>query len=1078
MKFKYQAFKKTVFAALFLMLNLAFSFKGNTQKLSDFIFEKYSIKNGLSQSTSLCLYQDKLGYIWVGTQQGIDRFDGYTFKQYSHDIKNSFSRSAGWVIDIKEDEKGNIWTSDNYGHISFLNISNDHWENITLPIRDSLFKLNNKLPARLGVGASIYFDSKNKTLWIGSSGTGLIEYKIQSKKFNQYLVHPNEPIKFGKQEIVNKVVGCNENNLLVSTDVGLQYFNTQKHTFSPLFNSSDSLFITQANECKIIGNKIYTATKFGAYIYDLQTKQTQVFKNDPNNQNTIASNLVKNIHYSSSSNYLWLTIVNVGIDVINLSNNKIVHISNSNAKEYGIEYPNYNYILEDKDNNIWLGGFDITKYDPNKRKFGTLSKSFPNDFNLGFTDVWGTFVDSKGHLWLGEYSPHMGIMEVDRSKNFKKRYLEDATITMTRTWRFAEDAKGNILAVGGSPNGFTIYKKKNGASNFIKQGLVKELTGISDSRSLGVMYLNYKNELVYTAEKPVIVSTANGDTSYKPLVLPANLKGGILIAKRKSANEIYVLNYDGIFLLNEANNTAVSLTKNISFARENDLWFDMEIVNDKFAYIATYGNGLIEVDFQKNKKMFLTLADGIPSLYLYNIHKGNNNNLWISSNFGIIRYNPFAKKFRSFGTSEGVQDFEFNSTSSSQSKDGEIFFGGLKGLNYFFPDSIKDNSNPPVVIIQKFSKKDTTLLIESANPAGEFVVNNFENSLSFDFLAFNYRDAEHNQYAYKMEGYDEDWIYSGSRRFASYTNLREGTYTFRVKAANNDGIWNEEGAKMVIRILPPPWRTWWAYLIYIISSVGFIYAFSKYREKQQIKKIENERKNSELAAAKDLQERLLPKTLPVVPNLDIAGYLRTSTEVGGDYYDFFEQPDGSLYVICGDATGHGTPSGMLVSITKAGIIGLPQLSPNDMLHELNRVVKKVDLGILRMSLNIALVKDSQITLSSAGMPPYYIYRAASNTTEEIQISGVPLGSFNDAYFDEISTSFSAGDILVIISDGLPEAPNLAGELFDYQKLQDLITTYSKLSAQEVIDQLMIEADSWLAGNNNPDDITLVVIKHK
>ena len=1078
MKINYQQYKKIAFTALFLMLNLAFSLQGNAQKLSDFIFEKYTIKNGLSQSATMCIYQDKLGYIWVGTQQGIDRFDGYSFKQYSHDIKNEFSRASGWVIDIQEDEKGNIWTSDTYGHISFLNISNDHWENITLPVRDSLFKLNNKLPQRLGLGTSLYFDSKAKTLWIGSYGTGLLEYKVQSKKFNQYLVHPNDPIKFGPQQLVSKVVGCNENNLLVSTDIGLQYFNKQKHSFSPLFNSSDSLFITQANECKIIGNKIYAATKFGAYIYDLQTKQTQIFKNDPNNQNTIASNLVKNIHYSSSSNYLWLTILNVGIDVINLSNNKIVHINNNNAREYGIEYPNYTNIFEDKDNNIWLGGFDLTKYDPNKRKFGILSKSFPNDFNLGFADVWGTFVDSKGHLWLGEYSPHMGIMEVDRATNFKKRYLEDPTLTIIRSWKFGEDGKGNILAVANSPNGLTLYKKKSGANNFIKQGLVKELTSISDNRSLGIMFLNYKNELVYTAEKPVVVSNANGDTSYKPLVLPANLKGGIFIAKRKSANELYVLNFEGIFLYNEAKNTALPLTKNISFARENDLWMDMEIIDDKFAYLATYGNGLVEVDFQKNKKTFLTISDGIPSLYLYNIHKGKNNNLWMSSNFGIIRYNPIAKKFRSFGTSEGVQDFEFNSTSSSQSKDGEIFFGGFKGLNYFFPDSIKDNSNPPVVIIQKFTKKDTTIFIESANPNGEFVVKNFENSLSFDFLAFNYRDAEHNQYAYKMEGYDEDWIYSGSRRFASYTNLREGTYTFRVKAANNDGIWNEEGAKMVIHILPPPWRTWWAYLIYIISAVGFIYAFSKYREKQQIKKIENERKNSELAAAKDLQERLLPKILPVVPNLDIAGYLRTSTEVGGDYYDFFEQPDGSLYAICGDATGHGTPSGMLVSITKAGIIGLPQLSPNDMLHELNRVVKKVDLGILRMSLNIALIKDNKLTLSSAGMPPYYIYRAASNTTEEIQISGVPLGSFNDAYYDEISTTFNAGDILVIISDGLPEAPNLAGDLFDYQKLQDLIATYGTLSAQEVIDQLMIEADSWLAGNHNPDDITLVVIKHK
>ena len=283
---------------------------------------------------------------------------------------------------------------------------------------------------------------------------------------------------------------------------------------------------------------------------------------------------------------------------------------------------------------------------------------------------------------------------------------------------------------------------------------------------------------------------------------------------------------------------------------------------------------------------------------------------------------------------------------------------------------------------------------------------------------------------------------------------------------------------MVIHILPPTWRTWWAYLLYVIFSGSFIYLFSKYRARLQIKKLENERKNSELAAAKDLQERLLPKTLPVINNLDIAGYLRTSTEVGGDYYDFFEQPDGSLYAICGDATGHGTPSGMLVSITKAGLIGLPQMSPKDMLHELNRVVKKVDLGILRMSLNIALVKDNQITLSSAGMPPYFIYRAATNTAEEIQLSGVPLGSFNDVHFDQTTTPFNKGDILVIISDGLPEAPNLAGDLFDYQKVQNLIAQYGNSSADEVIKQLMTEADTWLAGNHNPDDITLVVIKHK
>jgi hypothetical protein len=941
-----------------------------------------------------------------------------------------------------------------------------------------LLKKNKNLPLRFGTGSSLYVDNKNKNLWIGSYGTGLIQYEIQNKKFKQFLVHPESDIKFGKQEIVNKIVGTKDNNLLLSTDIGLQYFNIQNHTFSRLFNSTDSIFITQANDCKIIDNKIFAATKFGAFIYNLDTKKIQTFKNNPNNVNTIASNLVKNIHFSKNSNYLWLTLLNSGIDVINLSNDKIIHINNNNAKEYGIEYPNYNNILEDKDNNIWLGGFDITKYDPNKRKFGLIGKNFPREFNLDFSDVWGTFVDSKGHVWLGEYAPHMGIMEIDRATNFKKRYLEDATLSNTRVWKFSEDAKGNIFAFCNSPNGILFYKKTNGSSNFIKQGFLKDKTKIGDNSSLGYAYFNNKKELIYTGDKPVVLSTNNGDTSYKPIDLPSNLKGGILLVSRKSENEVYVLNFDGIFLLNEVTNTAKPLTKNLSFAREHDLWMDMQIINDKYAFLATYGNGLIKVDFQKNTKTFLTISDGIPSLYLYNIKKGANNNLWMSSNFGIIRYNPFTNKFRSFGPSEGVQDFEFNSFSASQSKAGEIFFGGFKGLNYFFPDSIKDNSNPPVVIIQKFSKKDTTLLIESNNPKGEFIVNYNENSLSFDFLAFNFRDAEHNEYAYKMEGYDEDWIHSGSRRFASYTNLREGTYTFRVKAANNDGIWNEEGAKMIIHILPPPWRTWWAYLIYIITSVSLIYSFSKYREKQQIKKLENERKNSELAAAKDLQERLLPKTLPVIKDLDIAGYLRTSTEVGGDYYDFFEQADGSLYAICGDATGHGTPSGMLVSITKAGIIGLPQMSPKDMLHELNRVVKKVDLGILRMSLNIALIKDKQVTLSSAGMPPYFMYRASSKTTEEIQLSGIPLGSFNDVHYDQTTTSFNSGDILVIISDGLPEAPNLEGELFDYLKLQNLIANYWEETAQGVIDKLMSEADTWLSGKHNPDDITLVVIKHK
>jgi len=351
-----------------------------------------------------------------------------------------------------------------------------------------------------------------------------------------------------------------------------------------------------------------------------------------------------------------------------------------------------------------------------------------------------------------------------------------------------------------------------------------------------------------------------------------------------------------------------------------------------------------------------------------------------------------------------------------------------------------------------------------------------KNNLSFEVAYPVFGNESKTTFSYWLEGQDSTWTPFVSDFKKEYTNLHEGKYIFHVRAKEASGAISEEGI-LSFSVNPPWYRTIWAYGVYFLTLIFCFIQFGKYQAKKSFQKADNERKSAELTAATDLQNRLLPKVLPKNPNLDIACYLRTSTEVGGDYYDFFEQADGSLYAICGDATGHGTPSGMLVSITKAGIIGLPQLSPKDMLHELNRVVKKVDLGILRMSLNIALVKGNELTLSSAGMPPYYIYRAAAQSTEEIMLSGIPLGSFNNALYDQIITGFNTGDILVILSDGLPEAPNASGDLFDYPRVQSLINNNYQLSAQALIDLLIAEVDSWLAGARNPDDITLVIIKH-
>jgi len=1053
------------------------TFTGYSQNVSDFIFDNYSIKEGLSQSSAISLYQDKIGYIWVGTQSGANRFDGYTFKQYSNDKNNPESRSPGWVLSHDETENGDIWTSDNYGHISRLDRATDKWTNYILPIRDSLMKKNKNLPFWFGSSSSLYIDNNAAVLWMGSYGTGLLSFDLKTKKFNQFLVHPKDSIKYGWQELVSKVKSIPGNKLLLSTDLGLQTFDLKTKQYSKLFKSNDSMFITQPNDFEIHGSTIYAATKYGAFIYDLNTKKSTVFNTNKNNDNSIASNNVKVIHYSKKSNYLWLSLNGIGLDIINLSTLKLIHLTQANAKAYGITDANFSNILEDRDNNIWIGSESsgVLKYDPGKRKFGLIKKDFPSDFNLGISFLWGTMVDSKGIIWLGEYEPGGGVMAVDRVNKVKKSYLRDPNSKDLKFWKFAEDAKGNIYTFS---NG-NIYVKNIGKSVFEKIGNLSSFLPKNEIDINGFVYSNYKKDVILAGEIPILLADSNGNIICKRYALPKILKKGIEVVQHKSSTELYLYNEEGFFVWNEKTDVVKPITKGMIFERSKDLLsaHSFRVIDDKYIFIPTYGNGLIKVDLKAQTKTFLTLKDGIPNLYLYEVYSGTDNMLWISSNYGIIRYNPYTNKYRTFGPSEGVQDFEFNAGSSFQKENHEIFFAGLKGLNYFNPDSIVDNSLPPVVIIQKFSKKDTSIFFESSSSKEEYKVNYDENSLAFEFLAFNYRDAQHNEYAYKMEGYDEDWIYSGARRFTSYTNLKEGKYTFRVKASNNDGIWNEEGAAITIHILPPPWRTWWAYLLYLLFGSLSIYILTSYRERQQIKKLENERKNSELAAAKDLQNRLLPKVLPSIKGLDIAGFLRTSTEVGGDYYDFFEQADGSLYAMCGDATGHGTPSGMLVSITKAGLIGLPEMEPKEMLRELNRVVKKVDLGILRMSLNIVHIKDDELTLSSAGMPPYYIYRASSKTTEEIMLSGIPLGSFNNVHYDQHKTSFHTGDVLVIISDGLPEAPNAAAELFDYTKVQQLISKHGDETADGIIKKLMVEADLWLAGKQNPDDITLVVIKH-
>jgi serine phosphatase RsbU (regulator of sigma subunit) len=264
--------------------------------------------------------------------------------------------------------------------------------------------------------------------------------------------------------------------------------------------------------------------------------------------------------------------------------------------------------------------------------------------------------------------------------------------------------------------------------------------------------------------------------------------------------------------------------------------------------------------------------------------------------------------------------------------------------------------------------------------------------------------------------------------------------------------------------------------ILFVIAIFVVMMVQSTAQKRRIAKIEENRKTLELEAAQKMQLGFLPKKLPTNTDLEIATFIRSSTEVGGDYYDFIVRPDNTILSICGDATGHGVASGMMVSVTKASLMSITESHINLILKKLNQVIRKIDLGTLRMSLNIIEIKDDKIRLTSAAMPPIYLYKAATKKVKEILQSNLPLGGFVNEEFDLLEMDFEPGDVLIQLSDGLPEAPNPAGEIFDYFRVKNHLELVGFKSAEEIKQSFIEAADKWLDGVHNPDDITFVIIK--
>ncbi|MBN1998976.1 SpoIIE family protein phosphatase [candidate division KSB1 bacterium] len=491
--------------------------------------------------------------------------------------------------------------------------------------------------------------------------------------------------------------------------------------------------------------------------------------------------------------------------------------------------------------------------------------------------------------------------------------------------------------------------------------------------------------------------------------------------------------------------------------------------------VGTANDGCVIVKMNGDAVFYLDERKGLGSNEIYGLTKDANGHLWIGTDKGISSiYLPYIGRIDTLLTTgkegdstqvPGSDAFAFTAIirGCENMVSDSLIFGGTF---YKVVNGIPTLQQPPN-IIPKLPYK--------------------YRSLRFFFSSTDYEDLGSIEYQTIMDDFEKRWSRWSSETLKEYTNIPAGIYTFRVRAKNTKGIISQEST-FTFRVLLPWYRKWYAYILYTIIAAIIIITFGYFQRKRLMKKAEtekqkalqqaeNERRMEELQKAQDLQLSMLPKEMPKIKGLEITAFMKTATEVGGDYYDYFLADDGTLILMIGDATGHGINAGMVVTTIKAMFFSSAVARKGlDFYDQSSNTVDQLFKGELLMALQMVCIKGNKLTIVSAGMPPAYYYHADTGKTEEIFIKAMPLGAFPGFPYEQREFRLKRGDTLFLESDGLPELFNADKEMFGYDAVRDLYSKIAHKPTQEIIDDLNEAGDRFRQQVPNDDDITFLVIK--
>ena len=886
-------------------------------------FDRLTIEHGLSQSTVQAVLQDREGFMWFGTMDGLNRFDGYNFVVFRHDPgRPATTLSDNDIRSLYEDSRGGIWVATAGGGLSRYEKSTGEF---------SEFRHDPSDPnARSGGEVTVMFEDSRGSFWVGTR-RGLNRYNAAANSFTSFrYVDTNGSPESGTG--INCIYEDHEGSVWFGTDAGLKKYDLEKGTFRTYDVSGPAAIrlgtqkITALMETDTVG--IWVGTENGLYLLNVAAGALRRYTETETGFSRISGNRITFLEPDGKGG-MWVGS-HRGLDHYDAGLDGFIRYANRAEPRDGDAQSHFIDILRDGAGTIWVLSAERTLYsfDTHTGEFVSYRSGVSHHHRLTYNRVNCLYEDRSGTVWFG--TAGSGLSKLSRGKlKFGILGNRSAEVNELQNYSVTALAQGpdGRIWIGTAEDGLARYDTASMTLAWFRQAPGRT-TGLSDNRVTSIVAGVRGNVWIGTGEGGLhSLETATGRIRRYRYPFDGTVPEGkrrINTLYRDGNNGLWIGTSAGVSRFDPATGkfTAYDFAGKIgnpgdefsvtaffedytgtvwmgtsigSLVRFDPVtqWAESYVITDDRLYrrqnavtallgdrpdriwIGTAASGLYNFDPTTGTFIPASVTDKLKSSRINGMMADEGGSLWLSTNVGLTRFDPGQGTFRDYDFSDGLQSNEFNRGAYCRLADGGMLFGGIDGVNRFHPAAVRDNPKVPALVLASFRKFDREVPVWT--PAGRvpmIELSYTENFITFEFAATDYTAPERNQYAYFMEGFDNDWVYSGTRRMVSYTNLDPGVYTFRFRGSNNDGVWNKEGFSIVVSIIPPFWRTSWFQFIglsLLITAVYYAYRSkvnSIHSQKKLLEAVVEERTRElwditrELRAARDqLELRVSERTL-------------------------------------------------------------------------------------------------------------------------------------------------------------------------------------------------------------------------